>query len=105
LLSTRTGITIAVEDIASAAPIVAAEAGGSPSVQATAPSARVVRTTCPSPSPNTSLRMSRSRSNDSSSPIVKRSATTPKAASLSIDSTLIANALSQGAFLPIAPRP
>ena len=38
------------------------------------------------------------RSNDSSSPIVNMSATTPKAAMRSIASTLIASALSHGAF-------
>ena len=55
----------------------------------------MVTTTCASPSPNTSRRISLRRSNDNSSPMVNRSATTPKAASLSIESTLIANALSQ----------
>ena len=74
-------MTIAVDDMASAAPMTAAEAGARPSAQATPPSASVVTMTCARPSPKTSRRMRRRRSNDSSSPIVNRSATTPNAAS------------------------
>ena len=44
-------MTIAVEDMASAAPMVAAEAGGRPSAQATAPSASVVSDDLPEPEP------------------------------------------------------
>ena len=98
-------MTIAVEDIASAPPTASAAAGFRPSPQPIAVRISIVTTTCDSPSPNTSRRMRLRRSNDSSSPMVNRSATTPKAASLSIASTLIANALSQCAFPASDPSP
>ena len=99
------GMTIAVEDIVSAAPMVSAEGGARPRPQARALRIKVVTTTCASPSPKTSRRKRRNRSNDSSSPIANKSATTPKAAMRSIASTLIAKALSHGALRPSDPRP
>ncbi len=82
-------MTMAVDDTLSAAATISAEAGASPAAAAIAVSASMVTTTWASPSPNTSRRMRRMRSNDSSRPMVNRSTTTPKPAIRSIVSTLL----------------
>ena len=99
-------MTIAVEDMANAAAMVSAEGGARPRRQAKAPRINVVTTTCASPSPKTSRRMRRNRSNESSSPMVNKSATTPNAAMRSIASILvIAKASSQRARAASRPKP
>ncbi len=78
--SASAGITRAVDDSARAAPTVRAAGQGAPRANAAAaPSARQAAT-CVPPRPNTSRRISRSRSHDSSSPIMNSRNTTPSSA-------------------------
>ena len=78
--SAMTGTMTAVEDSASAAPSMSAAAGAWPSSSAATPSARLEANSCNAPSPNTSRRSRVSRSNESSSPIMKSRNTTPNSA-------------------------
>ena len=78
--SANTWRTMAVEDIARARPITAARMGGSPSSTLAPVSAAAQVATCSAPRPNTSRRISHSRSSDSSSPIMNSSSTTPRSA-------------------------
>ena len=74
----RIGSTIAVDDSASAKPMVSATGQPKPPTSASAPAMIVpVASTCALPSPKTSRRITRSRSNDSSSPIANISSTIP----------------------------
>ena len=75
--SAITGITTAVDDRASPMPSTAAETSGCPIKTNTAASATVQAVTWVRPRPNTSLRMARSRSHDSSSPIMNSRKATP----------------------------
>ena len=76
----RIGMTIAVEESASAMPAIAAGPAASPSTYPRPPIASADRMTWPAPSPNTSRRRVRRRSNESSSPMTNIRNTTPNSA-------------------------
>ncbi len=86
--SAITGTTKAVDDMARAD--AAARAAGSPSPMAAAATAIIAPAprVCSAPRPNTCLRISRSRSQDSSSPMLKSRNTTPSSAAGAISSGL-----------------
>ena len=86
--SISTGMTIAVDDRARAAPMAAAGATSMPNSMASPVSTPRVTPTWAAPSPKTSRRMSRSRSQDSSSPIMNSRKTTPSSASWAMSSGL-----------------
>ncbi len=104
--SAITGITTAVEDRARAAPRIRAADGSAPATCASPARAAAQTASWIRPRPNTSRRMSRSRSHDSSSPIMNSRNTTPNSARSAISSgraTVIAD--SQGRRGARAPRP
>jgi hypothetical protein len=71
---------MAVEDIVSALPITAADAGLWPSQEAMIASAAADTTTCNAPRPNTSLRIPMRRFHDNSSAIMNKRNATPNSA-------------------------
>jgi len=73
-------ITMAVEDMASAPPIITAVSGGTSSPQITTANAAVVSTTCRPPIKNASRRMAIIRGSENSSPSVNTRNTTPRSA-------------------------
>jgi len=81
LLSANSGMTMAVEDSASAAPMATAACNGWPSRVAMVAMAAEQKATCRAPMPKTKRRISRSRSQLSSSPIMNSRNTTPNSAS------------------------
>ncbi len=82
--SDSTWVTIAVEDMASASEAISAGPRATPRALNTSASAAVQTATCSAPSPNTSRRSATTRSQESSSPIVNISSTTPRSATCSI---------------------
>src|SRR6202035_1089054 len=88
LASASTGITMAVDDRASAKPSTVAEVGGSPRIKAKVPSAAAEPKTCIVPSPKRSRPIIAKRCHDSSRPIMNRRKTTPNSATGAICSTL-----------------
>jgi hypothetical protein len=97
---------MAVEDIASALPITAADAGLWPSQEAMIASAAADTTTCNAPRPNTSLRIPMRRFHDNSSAIMNKRNATPNSAMGAICPTsVMETAESQDTSLARAPRP
>jgi len=87
--SDNTWITTAVEDIAKARPITPALIRLYPRRMATPASTAAQSTTCREPRPNTNRRITQSRSNDSSRPIINSSSTTPSRAIGSINAGVL----------------
>ena len=73
-------ITIAVEDMASAPPIMTAVSGGTSRLHSTTANVAVVTTTCMPPMRNASRRMAIMRGSENSSPSVNTRNTTPRSA-------------------------
>src|SRR6516225_7982232 len=97
---------MAVEDIASALPITAADAGLWPSQEAMIASAAADTTTCNAPRPNTSLRIPMRRFHYNSSAIMNKRNATPNSAMGAICPTsVMETAESQDTSLARAPRP
>ena len=106
LLSASRGMTMAVEDRARATPMARAACSGWPNHTATPAMAAEQTPTCSAPMPNTKRRMSRSRSQLSSSPIMNRRKTTPNSASWATSLGLsMVTAASHGTVPASAPSP
>ncbi len=87
-VSAITGTARAVDDMVSAAPVDRAATSGRPAATATAPIRTPQPMVCRAPRPNTWWRISRSRSQDSSRPMVNNRKTTPSSAKSAICSGL-----------------
>ena len=97
---------MAVEDRARAAPMARAAASGWPARVAIAATAEMDKAVWAPPRPNTSRRSRRSRSHDSSRPIMNSRNTTPNSASSAMSPGLdTASGASHGARWARAPRP